>query len=161
MAFRTRFTRTVLSTLVVTGALLMGSQPATAEASTDAVLTAGLQAMAQEFGDSVGHLLTTDPAGGTVILAIYRRGYSSYTAGNFVSVDDTLALCHESPFGGGLSSCEILAAPESTGYECDWDENDSWCSCQGFYDCIDMFKTGPCNDGESACYDDGSCVCGA
>jgi hypothetical protein len=160
MALRTRFTSTILSTLVVAGALLTSSQPATAEASSDAILTAGLEAMARAFGDSVGHILTLDPAGGTVILARYRRGYSAYTAGDFVSVSDTLAFCQESPFGGGLSSCEILAAPESTGYECDWDENDSWCSCQGIGDCIDMFRNGPCDE-DLVCYDDGMCICGA
>jgi hypothetical protein len=159
MALRTRFTSTVLSTLVVAGALFVSSQPATAEGSDpDPVLMAGLQAIAAEFGDSTGHIVTVAPNGATVVLARYLRVFGIYTSGDPVALDDTLGFCQQSPFGG-LSSCEVLVAPESTGYECDWDEIDSWCTCEGLYDCIDMFRTGPCDDDVSC--DGGGCVCGA
>jgi hypothetical protein len=161
MAFRTRFTRSILSTLVVTGALFIGSQPATAQASDpDPVLMAGLEAIAAEFGDSVGHILALDPAGAPMVLARYLRGFGFiYTAGDSVSQDDTLAFCYQNPFGG-LSSCEVLAAPDPTAYECDWDNEWSWCTCDGVYDCIDMLREGPCDDEEWAC-NDGICVCSA
>lgn len=159
MASRTRITRTILSTLAVAAGLFASLQPATADAS-DPVLTAGLQAYAEEFGNSVGQIVSQNQAGATVILARWLRGYQIYTAGDPVSLSDTFAFCQQSAFGG-LVSCEVVNPPGSTGYECDWDEQDSWCTCEGFYDCIDMFKTGPCTDGGYLSCGDGVCICEA
>jgi hypothetical protein len=156
MAFRTRFTRTILSTSFVVAGLFVGLQPASASAS---VLTAGLEAYADEFGDSNGHIVTQSVGGPTLYLAHLVRGfYMIYTAGNSVADDATLAMCQQSPFGG-LTNCQVVNPPSPTGYECDWDENDSWCTCEGLLDCVDMFKNGPCDEDVSC--DGSGCTCAA
>ena len=161
MTSRTRPTRTVLSALALAGALFVGSQPATANASDpDPVLTDGLRAFAAEFGDAFGHIVSTNSAGAPVVLALDSNGYGVYTGGDDVAIDDTLAFCSEDP-AGGLSSCEEVLPPGSTEYECGWNGEWSWCTCNGLIDCLDMFKNGPCTEGGDTVCDEDGCICEA
>jgi hypothetical protein len=167
MASRIRFIRTALSTsaLVITAALFGGSVPASADPASagqpDPVLSAGLRTLASEFGDSNGHIVIRNSDGSSRIFARDDRGFQIYTAGDEVASDDPLAMCEQTS-SGELSACEVLSAPggEGTAYECDWDESSSWCTCDGFYDCLAMIQDGPC-DSELSCGDVGICVCEA
>lgn len=160
MASRIHIT-TILTAFLVTGALALGSQPAGADpAMPDSVLTAGLRALAGEYGDSLGHITTTNARGTRVILAQDQDGFGVYTAGDPVALDDTLAFCEQGP-SGALSSCEIVAPNDPTAYDCDWDDSDSWCDCYDFYDCMDMFKNGPCTEGGGLSCNGSGCNCEA
>lgn len=158
MASLTDRTRTVLSTLAVTGALFVGSQPATANASDPSpFLTAAFEAIAEEFGDGFGHIMGQDDAGATVFLATFaRREYALYTSGDPVGYDDTLAFCQQASTGG-LTSCQEV--PHDEDYECDSDEYGSWCWCSGL-DCVSMFADMCTEGGDSYC-DGGECICDA
>lgn len=157
MAARNRITTTILSTLIAGTALLGGAQSATASVP-DPVSTIGLRALAAEFGDSFGHIVSTDANGQPVVLARLVRVYEVYTAGDQIYVNDQFALCHEDQ-AGGLSSCEPLD-PGLGDYTCGWNEIQSWCSCEGFYDCFDMITSGPCDEGTIVC-DGQGCECDA
>lgn len=160
MRYPTRFTRTALSTLAVSCALLVGSQPSTAEAAPSAFLTAVLEQLADEFGDGFGHIVGQRDDGSTVYVSVLaRRGYVLYTAGSPVGYNDTLAYC-EMTLGGGLSSCEEAHFDDDDDdYDCDWDEYQSWCYCSG-YKCAAMFRD-MCTEGGDWHCDGGECICEA
>ena len=133
----TRQTRIVrpLSALAILATLIASSKPTLAEAADDASLTASLRAIADAFGDELGHIVSVDGSNETVVLAIdLGRSYAIYTAGDQVQASDTFVLCHEDE-AGGLSTCAPLP-PGSDEYDCGYDETDSWCICYGVTDCF-------------------------
>lgn len=142
MNTQNRVTRTILSTTLVLGALFTGAH---AEASEpDTVLMASLEALADAFGDGA-RIENVDDNGETTVLAIELEGdVGVYTSGDRVSADAELVFCYEDP-RAGLSACE--GVPNVGAYECDSDENESWCDCFGLLDCIDLLETGPCTSG--------------
>lgn len=153
MAHRTRSARNILSTLTVTAALLVGAQPVTAEASEpDRELTAGLAELARSFGDMFGRIVLTDDAGASIVLARQQREtWVSYVGGDPVSIDDTFALCQESPTGG-LDSCGTDPIP----FACN--EDLGVCICAGIEDCFDLAYWGDCSEDGWICYGE-VCAC--
>ncbi|MDI1451826.1 hypothetical protein [Polyangium sp. 6x1] len=117
--------------LVATLALSTLAAPALAQAAIDPLLTRNLAAVASQYGDANGHLVTTLASGQSVIFARGQGGFVVYTGGDNVYTVDDFAFCVEDS-AGGLSSCN----PGSGDYECD--PTDGECTCSGLWDCVWM-----------------------
>ena len=158
MTLQTRLIPSITSTLIVAGVLLAGAQSTPAKASgPDTVLTAGMEELAAEFGDLLGRISSVNMIGATSVLAVDTAGsYGVYIGGDVVGFDDTFAFCIEDP-AIGLSSCEEVAPPGSDAYDCDADDQHTWCSCNGMFDCFGMITDGICT--EHAVCEGNSCTC--
>jgi hypothetical protein len=121
--------------LVATLALSTLAAPALAQSAIDPLLTRNLAAVASQFGDANGHLVTTLASGQSVIFTRGQRQFVVYTGGDNVSTADNFAFCVEDP-AGGLSSCN---PPGSGNYECDLQKEE--CTCSGIFDCVAMILT--------------------
>ena len=105
------------------------ANPAGPGPQSDPAMTADLAELASVFGDSAGNIYIIDEGGDTKVLAQDLGGYTPYTGGDQVYVDDTFAMCSEDRFGG-LDSC-VEVGPGTPGelddYDCTYvTDNDGW-----------------------------------
>ena len=140
-------------------ALTSGAAPASAQTAPEALISTNMRIVAGEYGDQNGHLVVTNAAGGSEILAYGQRSFVIYTAGDSISSGDTFAFCSYSA-AAGLSSCaplDLSAGGGSTEYECSYFPGDGWCQCSGASDCIKLAASGKCT-AEIDC-DGDECFC--
>lgn len=146
------------TTLLAALAAMTLAAPAFAQAAPDPIRTDSLTEIARKFGDSFGHITTTDAAGGTLILAYGVSSYVVYTAGDGISTVDDIAFCVEDA-AGGLSSCVPPGSTDDSDCEkyCDASGCDGWCECDGLWACAKLAFSGKCTAPLDCA--DGVCAC--